>query len=58
MPPQRAVAWPVIVLALATEMAAVLLMQLVVYRDADRWAPWAVEIWRTTGGIVEFTLMG
>ena len=58
VPPQRAVAWPVIVLALATEMAAVLLMQLVVYRDADRWAPWAVEIRRATGGIVEFTLMG
>ena len=58
VPPQRAVAWPVIVLALATQTAAVLLMQLVVYRDADRWAPWAVEIWRATGGIVEFTLMG
>ena len=58
IPPQRVVGWPVIVLALATWHAAVLLLQLVVYRDADRWVPWAVEIRRATGGIVEFTLMG
>jgi membrane protease YdiL (CAAX protease family) len=57
VPPQPMVGWPLLLAALGVEMVVVILAQLVVFRDPGRWVPYAVALYRVTGGLLDFTLM-
>jgi membrane protease YdiL (CAAX protease family) len=57
VPPQRPVGWPLLLMTIGVESAVVILAQLVVFRDAEKWVPWGVQLYRETGGLVNFTLL-